>query len=54
MLMPYLIRGSGEGVALDGFVAASNDDRWLAVVRDGALVLIGLHSFRGCSERATS
>ena len=39
-LMPYLIRGAGDGIAIDGFVAASSDDRWLAVVRDGALVLI--------------
>jgi len=39
-LTPYLIRGGGDGIAIDGFVEASHDDRWLAVVRDGALVLI--------------
>jgi hypothetical protein len=39
-LTPYLIRGGGEGIAIDGFVAASSDDRWIAVVRGGVLVLI--------------
>jgi hypothetical protein len=37
---PYLIRGGGEGIAIDGFVEASSDDRSLAVVRGGVLVLI--------------
>jgi len=39
-MVPYLVRGSGEGVALDAFAAASRDNRWLVVVRGGTLVLI--------------
>ena len=38
-LTPYLLRGAGEGVAIDGFVAASRDDRWLVLVRAHQLVL---------------
>ena len=39
-MVPYLIRGGGEGAHIDGFVAASNDGRWIVVVRRGELVLI--------------
>jgi hypothetical protein len=39
-MVPYLVRGSGEGVAIESFVAASHGDRWIAIVRDRALVLI--------------
>lgn len=38
-LTAYLLRGAGEGVAIDGFVAASRDDRWLVLVRAHQLVL---------------
>ncbi|MEO7729494.1 MAG: hypothetical protein ABIY55_00870 [Kofleriaceae bacterium] len=37
---PYLIRGGGEGEAIDGYVARSRDDRWIVVLRGGHLVLI--------------
>ncbi|HEU4726349.1 MAG TPA: hypothetical protein VFT22_00600 [Kofleriaceae bacterium] len=39
-MQPYLVRGGGAGVGIEGFVAASGDDRWIVVVRDGKLVLI--------------
>jgi len=38
-MTPYLIRGVGAGVAIDGFVAASPDDRWAVLVRAHQLVL---------------
>ena len=39
-MRPYLFRGGGEGQALDGFLARSGDDRWIAVLRRGQLVVI--------------
>ena len=38
-MTPYLLRGAGAGVPIDGFVAASPDDRWLVLVRADQLVL---------------
>jgi hypothetical protein len=34
-----LFRGGGPGQALDAYIARSSDDRRLAVLRDGQLVL---------------
>ena len=39
-MRPYVIRGEGAGQPIDGFVTSSPDDRWIAVLRDGKLVLI--------------
>jgi len=39
-MIPYLFRGGGDGQAIDDFVGASRDDRWIAVVRNGKLVLV--------------
>ena len=38
-MTPYLIRSVGAGVAIDGFVAASRNDRWAVLVRADQLVL---------------
>ena len=42
-LVPYLVRGSGPGNAIETFMDASDDDRWIVVVRDRALHLIDDH-----------
>lgn len=39
-MTPYLFRGGGEGQALDAFLDSSRDDRWIAVLRGGQLVVI--------------
>ncbi len=39
-MVPYLFRGGGEGQAIDDFVAASQDERWLLVLRKEKLVLV--------------
>lgn len=39
-LVPYVFRGGGAGEAIDGFVVASRDERWLVVIHDGQLRLI--------------
>ncbi|MEO7729719.1 MAG: hypothetical protein ABIY55_02020 [Kofleriaceae bacterium] len=39
-MVPYLFRGGGGGDTIDGLLARSRDDRWLAILRDGALVVI--------------
>jgi hypothetical protein len=39
-MVPYLFRGGGDGEAIDGWIARSPDDRWLLVLRGGALTLI--------------
>lgn len=39
-MVPYLVRGGGEGQRIDEWVTASPDDRWLVFLRDGALILL--------------
>ncbi|MEO7733085.1 MAG: hypothetical protein ABIY55_19135 [Kofleriaceae bacterium] len=39
-MMAYLVRGGGEGQRIDEWITASGDDRWLAFLRDGALILL--------------
>jgi hypothetical protein len=39
-MVPYLFRGGGDGQAIDDFVGASSDERWLVVLRNGKLVLV--------------
>ena len=39
-MVPYLFRGGGDGQAIDSFVGASRDERWLVVLREGKLVLV--------------
>src|ERR1700742_2919510 len=36
----YLVRGAGQGDAIDALVAVSPDDRWLVVLRERRFVLI--------------
>ena len=46
---PYLIFGAGAGTRLDTFVAMADDGRFLAVIRDGKLMLVDA---RGPSPRS--
>jgi hypothetical protein len=39
-MVPYVFRGGGDGHAIDDFVGASRDERWLVVLRKGKLVLV--------------
>ncbi len=41
-MLPYLFRGGvvGDGEPIDGWIAPSPDDRWLVMLRNGALTLI--------------
>jgi hypothetical protein len=39
-MLPYLVFGGGPGIAIDSYVASTDDDAWLAIVRDGKLELV--------------
>jgi hypothetical protein len=39
-MLPYLVLGGGPGIAINAYVASSDDDAWLAIVRDGKLELV--------------
>jgi hypothetical protein len=39
-MLPYLVLGAGPGIAIDSYVASTEDDGWVAVVVGGKLELI--------------
>jgi len=39
-LVPFVFRGGGPGEPIDALLATSQDDRWLAILRDDQLVLV--------------
>lgn len=50
-LHAYLFRGGGRGTPVDAFVAASPDERWLAIRRDGQLLVVDDRTGRAVALR---
>lgn len=40
----YLVIGGGEGTVIEALVSRSDDDRWLAILRDGTLELVDVET----------
>lgn len=43
-LRPYLVRGSGDGEAIDLLIGRTRDDRWVTALRQGKLALLDTRS----------